>query len=115
MNGRAAKTDRRVRRLQEHIAQAHDRLHKDDVDACHEVIHAAMGSGQAPTDVAPLAHRAAFDAAFRSLCVAKGVRAAFVMLDSVDGEGRARVVTGGDAEVCNVVDVSLRSIAGERT
>lgn len=107
MNGRAAKTDRRVRRLQEALVQAHDRLHKDDVDACHEVLHAALGAGEAMTDVAPLAHRSAFDAAFRSLCIAKGVRAAYVLIDSADGD-RARVLTGGDAHLCHVVDASLR-------
>jgi hypothetical protein len=109
VSGRQAKAARRRDRLTEALLQAHDRLHKDDVDGCHEIIHAALGAGELPDDVAPLAQRAGFDREFQRICVEHGVRAAYVAVDSVDGNGRARMLSGGEASVVAMIDRSLRA------
>lgn len=113
MSGRQAKADRRAQRaeaerdrLVEHIAQAHDRLHKDDVDACHEVLHAALGSGELDTSVAPLAHTAMFDAEFRALCARTGAVASYVLEDP---EQPGRILSGGHAGLDRVVTSAIRA------
>lgn len=116
MNGRQAKAQRRQtqrhqsheeQRLTELVMQAHDRLHKDDPDACHEILHVALGTGY--LDIDPLAHRSGFDAGFRALCTQHGVRAAFVMIDRTDETGQARLIGGGDAQLDALLAKALRS------
>lgn len=96
------------RNLAEHVRQAHDRLHKDDIDEAHQQLHAALGLDDAPTDVAPMGQRSGFDAEFRKLCLRHAVRATFVMIDTVDEHGQARLLSGGDAELCALIDRNMR-------
>lgn len=107
MNGKRAKQQRRDGRLVEIVLQAHDWLHKDDVDDCHELLHAALGSGEVDSSVAPLAPGGKFDAAFRRLCIAHGVQAAYVLAEDA-GAGRARLLSGGDGDLCALVDNAVR-------
>lgn len=109
-----ARRRRAERNIDELVLQAHDRLHKGDVGAAHELIHAALGLEE-PTldDVAPLGQRARFDEAFRELCIREGVRASYVLIDRVESEGRAlnrvRLCSGGDGELCQIVDDAVRA------
>jgi len=110
MSGKVAKLERRADRLTEAVIQAHDRLHKDDVYGCHEMLHRALGSGQLTSDVAPLSGLAGFDAAFRDLCMRSGVRASFVLATPAE-DGHTRLVSGGDAELDNMVTSAVRAVA----
>jgi hypothetical protein len=113
VSGRQAKAERRAERaaaerqqIIEIVAQAHDRLHKNDVDACHELLHAALGSGEMdPSGVAPLAHLAIFDDEFRKLCLRLGAKASYVLEDPAQ-EGR--LVSGGHAGLDRLVTDSVR-------
>lgn len=115
MNGRRAKAARRAEpppvvdgeaeRLREFVAQAHDRLHKGDTDAAHELLHGALGSGVYDGDVPPLLGLAGFDEEFRRLCIAHGVRASFVALDPVTP---GRLLSGGDAQLDGYVNGAMR-------
>lgn len=105
---------RAERNLDELVMQAHDRLHKDDVGAAHELLHAALGLEEPVMgDVAPLAQRQRFDEAFRQLCIREGVRASYVLIDRVESQGRAldrvRLCSGGDGELCQIVDEAVRA------
>lgn len=111
MSGRRVKQARREAALTEGIAQAHDRLHKGDVDDCHEILHQLLGSGYAESTVAPLTGTAIqqFDREFRDLCTRLGVRASFVVMDPEPrADGAHRLLSGGDAEidrrVCALMD-----------
>lgn len=117
MSGRSAKAARRAERerLDECVRQAHDQLHRDDVDACHELLHEALGQGEADVErVAPLAGLAQFDLAFRRLCLNHGVRAGYVAIDGErDSDGAARLVSGGDGTLVALVDRAVRrEVAG---
>lgn len=105
-----AERRRRERNMPEYVAQAHDRLHKDDVDACHQLLHTALGvtDDTDPGDVAPLSHRSGFDEAFRELCLRHGVEAMYVLVDGVDNEGYARLLAGGAANLCREIEAKLR-------
>lgn len=112
MSGKQAKAERRVERAEadrlrmvECCAQAHDRLHKDDVDAAHELLHQALGSGEIDTDVAPLAHVAIFDREFRDLCLRLGAKASYVVEDPAQA---GRLLSGGDARVDRLVNSAIR-------
>lgn len=96
------------------VAQAHDRLHRDDVDGCHELLHAAMGSGAYTGDVAPLVTVIGFDAGFRELCTRHGIRASYVAIDAGHPrpDGAARLVSGGDAELDAHVTRAMRPAGG---
>lgn len=106
MSGRSAKAARRDERerLVEHIAQAHDRLHKGDVEEAHELLHQALGSGEIDATVRPLSHRDKFDRAFRDLCVRHAVAASYILVDEIGGDGRARLLSGGDALLTSQLD-----------
>lgn len=89
--------------------QAHDLLHKGDVAGAHEVLHKMLGlDNEAPT-AKPIGQRSAFDMAFITACRKNGVRAAYVLIDEVGGDGRARLLSGGDAQLCGVVDQAMRA------
>lgn len=90
----------------ESVMQAHDRLHKGDVAAAHELLHKALGVENEAPDTAPLAHRLGFDAAFRTACRKNGVRAAYVLIDSHSEKG-ARIIAGGDAALCALLNRML--------
>jgi hypothetical protein len=91
------------------ILQAHDLLHKGDVKGAHEALHKALGvDNDAPEASAPMAHRMGFDSAFRTACRKNGVRAMYVLVDSQDATGNARILSGGDAELCQFVDGAMR-------
>jgi hypothetical protein len=87
---------------------ADDRLHKDDVDGCHELLHQAMGTGEVKTDVAPLVPIADFDQAFRELCLRHGATASYVLAKPTDGEGQ-RLLSGGDAYLDGLVTRAVRN------
>lgn len=111
MSGSTAKTARRIARLTETIVQAHDRRDKDDVEACHAVLHQALGLNDGIVDgpdvVAPLGPRVPFDEAFRRLCIEHGARASYVLADRETPQG-TRLISGGDAELCAHVDRAMR-------
>lgn len=89
--------------------QAHDALHKDDVEACHTALHAALGLADEDLLVAPLAGHAPFDREFLDLCRKHNVRAAYVSVGGfVEGKG-ARLISGGDAELVAFLDGKVRS------
>lgn len=84
------------------IAQAHDQLHKGAVGMAHELLHKAMGLDNSVTPelpAQPLAHAIGFNAAFVDLCKLHQVKAAYLMVDSIDDQGRARLIGGGDQDV----------------
>jgi hypothetical protein len=112
MSARTAKASRRDERerLVERIAQAHDALHKDDVDEAHGQLHAALGVEERALAVDRLAGGEKFDRAFRQLCAAHGVAAMYVAINSIDDEGMARLVSGGDADLCAMVDRAVRQV-----
>lgn len=109
MSGRSAKAARRTDRehLVERIVQAHDALHKDDVDAAHEQLHAAMGA-DGSLNVDPLADGERFDRAFRQLCAAQGVQAMYVRAFGPADERGVRLVSGGNGALCALVDGAVR-------
>jgi hypothetical protein len=97
--------------MTEAVMQAHDRLHKEDIDGCHELLHQALEAGELDTgDVAPLADLAGFDADFRQICVRHNVRASFVAAQDVDE--RQRLLGGGNAQLAAFVGEALRRIEG---
>ena len=114
MSGRTAKAARRADKLAEAIAQIHDRLHRGDVEAAHELCHEAMDSGSVESDVAPLtgARMTTFDADFRQLCIRTGVRASYVAIDAAnpDPERGTRLVSGGDGPLVTMTDAALREV-----
>lgn len=112
MSGRTAKAARRQERehLVERIAQAHDALHKGDVDQAHEQLHAAMGA-DGTLAVDPLADGERFDRAFRQMAAAHGVQAMYVRAFGAPDERGTRLVSGGDAALCAFVDGAVRKEA----
>ena len=112
MSGRAAKATRRDERarLVERIVQSHDALHKNDVEAAHEQLHAAMGVN-VPLSVDPLADGERFDKAFRQLATAHGVQAMYVRCFGPADERGVRLVSGGDGALCELVDGAVRKEA----
>lgn len=109
MSAARGRQRRAERDWREHVLQAHDRLHKDEVDACHELLHAALGLEEPLIhDVAPLIQRAEFDADFRALCLRHGARASFVLIDRWEDERGARLISGGDADLVALIDGCLR-------
>ena len=113
MSGSKAKADRKIQRLTEGLAQAHNALHLEppDVDACHLALHRAAGVPDAydVDHAAPLAQREGFDEAFRALCVQHRCQAAYVLADSVREDGATRLLSGGDAVLCEMVDRAMRA------
>ncbi len=84
------------------VAQAHDQLHKGAAGVAHELLHKALGldnsvGAQLPSD--PLAHRIEFNAAFVELCRLHNVKAAYLAADTVDAQGRTRLLAGGDQDI----------------
>lgn len=115
-NRRQSAAERKVALLTEAVAQAHDRLHKDQVDQCHELLHQAMGAGFVVSDVAPLTEGGAaeFDTRFRELCVELQVQASFVAGYPAEGSpGMMRLMSGGDAWLAAQVDQAMRARARE--
>lgn len=99
--------------LKEFILQAYDLLHKGRVEEAHEVLHKALGvDNDAPSDHKPIGHRSGFDHAFRTACRKNGVRAMCVLIDSVDQAKGTRLLSGGDADLCEFVDRAVRSSNG---
>lgn len=97
------------RELLELVMQAHDQLHKGDTGKAHEMLHKAMGiDNEAPLPAAPMAHTSKFDTAFRHLCREHGIKAMFILADKPDALGRSRIMSGGDAQLCNTFDRKLR-------
>lgn len=95
--------------ITEVLAQAHDALHKGQNDVAHELLHKALGvDNDIEFPVAQIAHRFGFDQAFRTACRKNGVRAMYLLVDTVDRGGKARLLSGGDAELCRVMDRRLR-------
>ena len=93
----------------EAISQAHDQLHKGNVDQAHELIHKAMGiDNSVEMPARPIAHRRGFDRAFIKACRKHEVKAAFVLVDGEDESGRSRLLAGGDAELCQFLGQLLR-------
>jgi hypothetical protein len=91
------------------VAQAHDQLHKGNIVSAHEMMHKALGvdnSLEIPS--APISHRFGFDQAFRTACRKNGVTAMYVLVDTVDHIGNARLLSGGNAELCTLIDRKLR-------
>lgn len=100
---------RDTKRVLEGAIQAHDRLHKDDVAGCHDLLHYALGVDDDAGTVEPLSQRTGWDKAFRDLCRRFDVKASFVLVDSVDEtEGVSRLLSGGDSELCGLIDTALR-------
>lgn len=97
--------------MPELVAQAHDRLHKDDVPGAHGFLHRALGLDEPAEGEAwePLLQHADWDADFRKLCLRHGVRAMFVLVDTVDDGDRTRLVSGGDRDLCQHIDHELRN------
>ncbi|WP_027907136.1 hypothetical protein [Pseudomonas taiwanensis] len=93
------------------VLQAHDLLHKGMVNEAHEVLHKLLGvDNDAPEDHQPIAHRRGFDMAFITACRKNGVRAAYVLVDNQSESGMARLLSGGDAQLCAVVDRAMRGL-----
>lgn len=93
------------------VLQAHDLLHKGMVTEAHEVLHKLLGvDNDAPAEHQPIAHRRGFDMAFITACRKNGVRAAYVLIDSQGENGMARLLSGGDAELCQIVDKAMRAM-----
>ncbi len=115
MSDRQAKAARRAERerLTEALLQAHDRLHRDDIEACHQVLHDALGiptdTPHAGPDVAPLSQHLKFDQAFIQLCTRLRVRASYVLAAGQDPEKGTRLLSGGDAQLAGYIDQHLRS------
>ena len=117
MNGRAAKTQRRQREgvFVEALLQAHNALHRDDVDACHSVLHGALGVDDAiPPTVAALTPYHRFDSDFRRLCTTLGVQASYVLAGGMTERG-TRLISGGDGDLCVAIDGALRAVEGSDT
>ena len=92
------------------LAQVHDLLHKAKISEAHELLHKAMGvDNDIKLPSAPIAHRFDFDQAFRTACRKNGVSAMYVLIDTVDQTGKARLLSGGDAELCQVIGKLIRS------
>lgn len=84
------------------VAQAHDQLHKGAVGVAHELLHKAMGVDNSVTPALPaqpMAHAIGFNAAFVDLCKLHQVKAAYLMADSTDAQGRTRLLGGGDQDL----------------
>lgn len=107
---KAARNAHRADRAQlvERIVQAHDALHKDDVDACHGQLHAALGIEEVAYAIDPMADALAFDQAFRDLCIRHGTRAAYVRTLEEVGDSW-RLGSGGDRALCRRVDEAMRN------
>lgn len=92
------------------VIQAHDLLHKGLVSEAHEVLHKLLGvDNDAPAEHRPIAHRRGFDMAFITACRKNGVRAAYVLIDSQSESGMARLLSGGDAQLCQALDKAMRA------
>lgn len=102
MSATRAMQRRAGRNWRENVLQAHDRLHKGDVEAAHELVHVALGlEEEVEHEVAPLALSSAFDADFRALCVKYGAKASYILVDRYEEEkGGHRIISGGDGELC---------------
>jgi hypothetical protein len=106
-SGSQAKRQRRKTEaaLTASILDAHNALHDDDVDACHEALHAALGVGDEPTGSERgerLSRFGDFDEGYRRLCQRTGVVAAYLAV----GEG-GRAVCGGNADVARYIKQAL--------
>lgn len=96
----------------EYVVQAHDQLHKGDVGQAHEMLHKAMGiDNDTQLPAAPMSHMMDFDAAFRTACRKNNRRAMYLVIDGIDANGRARILSGGDAELCALFDQKLRPVS----
>ncbi len=98
--------------MAEIVANAHDQLHKEQVEKAHELLHLALGvdnESDAAEDLGLFVDKRSFDHAFRTACRKNKMRAAYVLLEKTDTAGKqVRIITGGDAGVCQVVDHVLR-------
>lgn len=104
-------TDQTSDMLAEALAQAHNALHQGDVEACHEILHRALGTGEMSVDRPQLTGTAQwdFDERFRALCIETGAKAGY-MLAAPDG----RLLGGGDADVAALIGKGLGSNRAER-
>lgn len=103
-------------RLLEVIVQAHDRIHKGQVDEAEEILHQALGAGDYDGDVASLSQHHGFDEAFRRLCVARRLRAAYVLVGEMNVEEReVRLISGGDSILCALLDASIANYQREES
>jgi hypothetical protein len=96
----------RVENLREGLAQAHNELHANDVEACHERLHEAMHADGETTlrkvtyRADPMAQGNDFDTGFRLLCQHHRVDAAYVVAEQNRLlKYKHRMITGGTAKV----------------
>ena len=110
MSGAARARRRRVERSStEWALQAHDALHKGDVETCHETLHVMLGLSPDETlPVAPLSAASPFDAEFRALCRKHNVAAAYVADGGLTPGRGTRLLSGGEANLCAWLDGLLR-------
>lgn len=85
------------------LLQAHNMLHQGDVAAAHELLHKALGVDNDASVGAPIGHRRGFDQAFITACRKNNVRAAYVLIDTQDANGMARLLSGGDADLSQLL------------
>lgn len=92
--------------MAEIVANAHDRLHKSQVEEAHELLHKALGvDNDAAQELGIFTDKRNFDHAFRTACKKNLTRAAYVVVEQEDPKNkRVRIVTGGDVDVCRLVE-----------
>jgi hypothetical protein len=97
----------RVEDLMEFCAQVHNQLHLGNVGEAHELLHKALAGERIDmVTIAPFLQRLDFDAAFRTACRKNGAVACYVHL--IREDGKTRILTGGDADLCAWLDETLR-------
>jgi hypothetical protein len=95
----------------EHVAQAHDALHRDDIEEVHGQLHAALGREERELARPPLMGYERFDRAFRDLAHAYGVVATYVRFDE-DAAPSEQLVTGGNGDLCVFLENAVRAWVG---
>lgn len=96
---------------EEMIRQAHDRLHKGDIEAAHQFLHKALGMpDETPEPVKGLSRYGGFEQAFVTASRKHRVLAAWVVFEPDPARpGMARLLAGGNADAC----AALKSILGK--
>lgn len=119
MNGKQAKRSRReaseIERVTEALLQAHDRLHKGDTEGAHLELHRGLmlPNLNGTSTIAPLGHLAKFDAAFLALTAKHGMQVSYLLVDEKNSAPeRKRLISGGDADLCQYMDHQLRAAGG---
>jgi hypothetical protein len=101
--------------MQAHLAGIHDALHAGDVELAHARLHRAIEGSQPPAVGVRDVESMPFDVAFRSLCEKHMVTASFVLAKTMPKEqwtesgANATLCTGGDAQLCGLLDKVLGS------